>query len=111
MTAYQHPTFFSIIASAAKIFEVQPNEIIERGRKKNAVDARFAVVYTARKKTDLTFQRIGEMLDGRDHGSMIYSEGQAIDRISIDKQFRQKCEALIEATTKNLEAPLYWPTI
>ena len=62
-----------IITSVAEFFDIEPNEIGGRSRKKKVVKPRQIAIYLMRSHAGLSFPEIGGLIGGRDHSTMIYA--------------------------------------
>lgn len=62
-----------IIKSVAEFFELKPDEIFARSRKKKLIKPRQIAVYLMRKEIGLSFPEIGQFIGGRDHSTAIYA--------------------------------------
>ena len=76
-----------IIESVCQHYNVTPANINSRSRKKDYVMARQVSIYLAQKYTKLPASRIGRLVGGRDHSTVIYSCNQVEQRIKVDKKF------------------------
>ena len=80
-------TVDDIIESVCQHYNVTPANINSRSRKKDFVMARQVAVYLAQKYTKLPASRIGRLVGGRDHSTVIYSCNQVERRMKIDQKF------------------------
>ena len=80
-------TIDEIIESVCQHYNVTPANINSRSRKKDFVMARQVAVYLAQKYTKLPASRIGRLVGGRDHSTVIYSCNQVERRMKIDQKF------------------------
>ena len=80
-------TVDEIIESVCQHYNVTPTNINSRSRKKDFVMARQVAVYLAQKYTKLPASRIGCLVGGRDHSTVIYSCNQVERRMKIDQKF------------------------
>jgi chromosomal replication initiator protein len=62
-----------IIRSVAEFYNVKPEEISSRCRKKNVVKPRQIAIYLIRQEARLSFPEIGTLIGGRDHSTAIYA--------------------------------------
>lgn len=62
-----------IIQSVANFYNVKPEEIAGRCRKKKVVKPRQVAIYLLRKEINLSFPEIGQAVGGRDHSTAIYA--------------------------------------
>ena len=69
----RRPLLRQIVAAVAKHYGV-PQKVLKSGsRRQAAVFARSAVVYLARELSELSYERIGHALGGRDHTTVMHS--------------------------------------
>lgn len=77
----------TIIESVCQHYNVTPANINSRSRKKDYVMARQVAVYLAQKYTKMPASRIGRLVGGRDHSTVIYSCNQVERRLKVDQKF------------------------
>ena len=79
-------TIDEIIESVCQHYNVTTANVNSRSRKKEYVMARQVSIYLAQKYTKLSASRIGRMVGGRDHATVIYSCNQVEQRIKIRQE-------------------------
>lgn len=62
-----------ILKSVADYYEIKPDEIASRCRKKKVVKPRQISIYLLRNEISLSFPEIGSLIGGRDHSTAIYA--------------------------------------
>lgn len=87
-------TVDDIIESVCQHYNVTPANINSRSRKKDYVMARQVSIYLAQKYTKMPASRIGQLVGGRDHSTVIYSCNQVEQRIKIDKKFSSEITSI-----------------
>ena len=87
-------TVDDIIESVCQHYNVTPANINSRSRKKDYVMARHVSIYLAQKYTKMPASRIGRLVGGRDHSTVIYSCNQVEQRIKIDKKFSSEITSI-----------------
>ena len=87
-------TIDEIIESVCQHYNVTTANVNSRSRKKEYVMARQVSIYLAQKYTKLSASRIGRMVGGRDHATVIYSCNQVEQRIKIDKKFSSEISSI-----------------
>lgn len=87
-------TVDDIIESVCQHYNVTPANINSRSRKKDYVMARQVSIYLAQKYTKMPASRIGRLVGGRDHSTVIYSCNQVERRIKIDKKFSSEITSI-----------------
>jgi hypothetical protein len=66
------PTLDSITRRICRVFQVTPRAIASDSRKPGLILPRQAIYYWAYRLTDLSAKRIGELVNGRDHTTVLY---------------------------------------
>lgn len=66
-------TISAVLAEVCRVFQIKPLELKSQSRKKSAVLARSVATYLLRTIANITFARIGDLLGGRDHSTVIHS--------------------------------------
>lgn len=83
---FRDPTFLSrAVNVAAEIADVTPEAILSASRTKEAVRARFAVMYACRQR-GMSFNMIARRFN-RDHSSVVYDERQALNLAARDADY------------------------
>lgn len=87
-------TIDEIIESVCQHYNVTTANVNSRSRKKEYVMARQVSIYLAQKYTKLSASRIGRMVGGRDHATVIYSCNQVEQRLKIDQKFSSEISSI-----------------
>ena len=80
-------TMDDILDTVCNHFNVTTTAVMSRSRKRDYVVARQVSMYLAQKYTKMPASRIGKLVGGRDHSTVIHSCTQVENRIKIDKMF------------------------
>ncbi|MBR2102196.1 MAG: chromosomal replication initiator protein DnaA [Prevotella sp.] len=89
-----HPlTMDDIIETVCNHYNVSPTALESRSRKRDLVLARQVSMYLAQKHTKMPTSRIGKLVGGRDHSTVLHSCSLVEQRMKIDKLF---CEEILE---------------
>ncbi|WP_233556002.1 chromosomal replication initiator protein DnaA [Galactobacter caseinivorans] len=64
----------SIVASTAEYFELTIDELNSKSRTRTLVTARQIAMYLLRELTDMSLPKIGDMMGGRDHTTVIHAD-------------------------------------
>ncbi len=80
-------TIDDILEKVCGHFNVTQTAVNSRSRKKNIVRARQVAMYMAQKYTKMPATRIGKLVGGRDHSTVIHSCAKIEDRLQVDKDF------------------------
>lgn len=79
-----------IITSIEKLYSVQKEDLVKKGRKKGISHARQVAMYLMRSELNMPFSSIGEYFGGRDHTTALH----AFEKVTgdIEKNLRLKSE-------------------
>lgn len=80
-------TIDDILDSVCNHFEVTVSAVNGRSRKREYVEARQVSMYLAQKYTKMPASRIGKLMGGRDHSTVIHSCSKVEKRLEVDKLF------------------------
>lgn len=80
-------TIDDIKEKVANHFNVTAQNISSRSRKREFVIARQVCMYFAQKYTKMPASRIGKLIGGRDHSTVIHSCSQVEQRLKMDEKF------------------------
>lgn len=80
-------TIDDILEKVGHHFNVTVQNINSRSRKHDYVVARQVCMYLAQKYTKMPASRIGKLVGGRDHSTVIHSCSQVEQRLKVDKAF------------------------
>lgn len=93
-------TVDKIISEAAKIYNVDPDEIRSPKRNSPVSSARKVAIYVIQEITGLPYETIGQEFSGRDHSTVVYAIKNVKEMMAKDSSFRSVIEDLI----KNIKA-------
>ena len=83
-----HPlTIDDIVEKVCKHYGVNQQNVFSKSRKRDFVQARQIAMYLAQKHTKMPASRIGQLIGGRDHSTVIHSCNTIEKRLKIDKSF------------------------
>ena len=88
-----NPSINSIVSAVVKVTGVEFNKVQSSSRRRNFVNARHLFCYFARKRTKLSFQEIGGIIN-RDHATIIHSVRNVEDLLSYDREFKEIVPAI-----------------
>ena len=74
-----------IVDTVCETMNITPSDVNGKSRKKDTVLARQMVMYLAQKLTSLPSSRIGRLIGGRDHSTVIHSCKKMAQLITSDK--------------------------
>ena len=87
-------TIDDILDTVCNHFNVSTAAVTSRSRKRDYVVARQVSMYLAQKYTKMPASRIGKLVGGRDHSTVIHSCTQVENRLKIDKLFCSEVQSI-----------------
>ena len=90
-----HPlTIDDIVEKVCKHYGVNQQSVFSKSRKRDYVQARQISMYLAQKHTKMPASRIGQLIGGRDHSTVIHSCNTIEKRLKIDKGFMAELSSI-----------------
>ena len=80
-------TVDDILERVCEHYHVNTEEVSGKSRKRSLVVARQVSMYLAQKHTKMPASRIGKLIAGRDHSTVIHSCEKVEERMKIDSSF------------------------
>jgi len=90
-------TVDDIIEKVCGHFNVDQSGISTKSRRHELVVARQVSMYLAQKYTKLPAARIGRLIGGRDHSTVIHSCNQVEHRLNTDETFKADIETIVKS--------------
>ena len=90
-------TVDDIIETVCNHFKVSSTAVAGRSRKREYVEARQVTMYLAQKYTKMPSSRIGKLVGGRDHSTVIHSCNQVEERMKLDSHFQSELTSIENA--------------
>lgn len=90
----KQPSVDEIINTVCQHFNVTAEAINGPSRKRELVEARQITMYMAQKLTKTTTTRIGKMVGGRDHSTVLHSCAKVEERLTKDIDFRTELQSI-----------------
>lgn len=87
-------TIDSIIDVVCKHFEIDASVIHTKSRKREVVQVRQIAMYLAKKHTDSSSSKIGQLIGGKDHATVLHAFKIVKEQCEVDKNFRADVESL-----------------
>ena len=87
-------TIDDILDTVCNHFGVSTSAISSRSRKREYVEARQVSMYLAQKYTKMPASRIGKLVGGRDHSTVIHSCSKVERRIKTDRNFQDELTSI-----------------
>lgn len=90
-----HPlTIDDILEKVCRHYNVEVQHVSGKSRKRDLVQVRQISMYLAQKYTKMPASRIGLLIGGRDHSTVIHSCNQIEQRLKIDKSFSAELNSI-----------------
>lgn len=86
-------TFDSITQGVCDYYNIDPDALFTKNRKREVADARQMIMYLAKKHTSMKFKTIGTRL-ARNHSTVMHACKCIDERMAIEKQLRRDIEAI-----------------
>jgi chromosomal replication initiator protein len=85
-------TIDNIIKAVCKYFELSPEAIHTKSRKREVVQVRQVAMYLAKKHTDSSSSKIGRLIGNKDHATVLHACKIVKEQCEVDKSFRADVE-------------------
>jgi len=90
-----HPlTVDDILEKVCGHYDVAQQHVFSKSRKRNYVLVRQVSMYLAQKYTKMPASRIGQLIGGRDHSTVIHSCSIVEQRLKVDKAFQSELSSI-----------------
>jgi chromosomal replication initiator protein len=90
-----HPlTIDDILEKVCRHYGVKPHQVSGKSRKRDLVQVRQISMYLAQKYTKMPASRIGQLIGGRDHSTVIHSCNTVEKRMKVDKAFSAEISSI-----------------
>ena len=93
-------TIEGIISSVCSHFNLDESAVYTKTRKRDVVQVRQISMYLAKKHTDISASKIGQLIGNRDHATVLHACKIIKDLIEVDKSFKSEIED-IESSFKH----------
>jgi len=87
-------TIDDILEKVCGHYGVEQKSIFTRSRKRDLVIVRQVSMYLAQKYTNMPAGRIGQLIGGRDHSTVIHSCSAIEQRLKVDKSFMAELNSI-----------------
>jgi chromosomal replication initiator protein len=87
-------TVDDILEKVCGHYGVEQKSIFSRSRKRDYVIVRQVSMYLAQKYTKMPAGRIGQLIGGRDHSTVIHSCSTIEQRLKVDKAFKDELTSI-----------------
>jgi len=90
-----HPlTIDDILEKVCQHYGVSQQNVFSKSRKRDYVQVRQVSMYLAQKYTKMPASRIGQLIGGRDHSTVIHSCSTVEKRLKVDKSFSEELSSI-----------------
>ena len=90
-----HPlTIDDILEKVCQHFGVTQQNVFSKSRKREFVQVRQISMYLAQKYTKMPASRIGQLIGGRDHSTVLHSCSAVEERLKVDKAFLEELNSI-----------------
>ena len=87
-------TVDDILEKVCGHYNVSPQNVCSKSRKRDYVIVRQISMYLAQKYTKMPASRIGQLIGGRDHSTVIHSCSAVEQRLKVDKTFSSELSSI-----------------
>ena len=87
-------TIDDILETVCKHYGVNQQQVYSKSRKREFVQARQISMYLAQKYTKMPASRIGQLIGGRDHSTVLYSCSSVEKLLKVDQAFREEMNSI-----------------
>ena len=87
-------TIDDILEKVCQHFGVTQQQVFSKSRKRDFVQVRQVSMYLAQKYTKMPASRIGQLIGGRDHSTVLHSCSAVEQRLKIDKAFVEEINSI-----------------
>ncbi len=85
-----------VVAVISSFYEVSPEELIVKGRKKEVVHPRQVAMYLLRKELNMSYPGIGKYFGGRDHTTALHAYEKIHKLAGEDSRFSEELSFLVD---------------
>lgn len=93
-------TVNDIIDKVCSHYKIDASAIHTKTRKREVVQVRQVAMYLAKKHTDTSSSKIGQLIGNKDHATVLHACKIVKDQVEVDKAFKNEIEE-IEATLRS----------
>ena len=92
---YQKNSFNNILDIVSSYYNITTTDMLSKKRKKKYTFPRQMAMYILKDMYDLTYKKIGQIFNGRDHSTVIYSIEQISNDLQTDRDKKTDMETLL----------------
>jgi len=83
-----------LVSVCAKYFKIKTSDLCGKSRKKDLVLARHITAYLLLTRIDLPLEKVGRLLGGRDHTSIMHARDKIHQQLSTNTQIKQAIQQI-----------------
>lgn len=102
-TPYRKTTHQLILKAVANFYNITPNDLMKRSRKKEVVRPRQIAMFLLREETKSSYPEIGNKLGGRDHSTVIHAYEKIKKEENADEATKQELVLIKERLYQTFE--------
>ena len=87
-------TIEDIIAKVCSHYEIEESAIHTKTRKREVVQVRQVAMFLAKKHTDASSSKIGQLIGNKDHATVLHACKIVKDQVEVDKSFKADIEEI-----------------
>ena len=87
-------TIDDILEKVCGHYGVTQQQVFSKSRKRDYVQVRQVSMYLAQKYTKMPASRIGQLIGGRDHSTVLHSCSTVEQRLKVEKGFREELQSI-----------------
>ena len=87
-------TVSDIIAKVCEHYKIDETAIHTKTRKREVVQVRQVAMYLAKKHTDTSSSKIGQLIGNKDHATVLHACKIVKDQVDVDKSFKAEIEEI-----------------
>jgi len=95
-----------ILTTIAQEYGVTMDELLSHSRSQRVAFPRQVAMYMLREESELSLPKIGELLGGRDHTTIMYGHDKITDLLERDKNLRRKIVNIQEILYSPVSVPM-----
>ena len=100
-------TVDDILEKVCHHYNVEQQHVFSKSRKRDFVMVRQVSMYLAQKYTKMPASRIGQLIGGRDHSTVIHSCSTVEQRLKVDKEFSAELTSIDISIFRNLDVSMF----
>ncbi len=87
-------TIDDILEKVCQHYGISQQQVFSKSRKRDYVQVRQVSMYLAQKYTKMPASRIGQLIGGRDHSTVLHSCSTIEQRLKVEKAFRDELQSI-----------------